>query len=194
MDNFIDVLNKIKENLCLVKGYATLLEKDIKCLPLLVKSLDDSILFLKSCSNFEFYFEIINLSKLLNNLVSKYNIILENKIPDNIYIYGDYSKLRKAFENIIENSIEATDSKKLIIRIKMFLYCGKVIVIIKDNGIGIKRGNIKKIGTPFYTTKNKAGLGCFISKLIINKHNGVIWYKSKYKKGTVVYIKLDQLF
>ena len=67
----------------------------------------------------------------------------------------------------------------------------KVVISLEDNGCGMSKDTIKKIGSAFYTTKEKGtGLGVKLSTEIIEQHDGKIKYKSKENEGTVVTIEL----
>ena len=66
-----------------------------------------------------------------------------------------------------------------------------LIIEVKDNGIGMDKDVLEKIGENFYTTKtNGTGLGVSLSKEIINLHGGSLSYKSKKNIGTTAIIKL----
>jgi len=61
----------------------------------------------------------------------------------------------------------------------------EVSLSISDNGKGISPENLKKLGTPFYTTKdNGTGLGLNISYNIMKEHQGYIEVHSTEGKGT----------
>ena len=67
---------------------------------------------------------------------------------------------------------------------------------VKDNGCGIAEEEKSKIFNPFYTTKKKGegtGLGLSVIKEIIDKHNGLIKFKSKVDQGTTFEIYLPLL-
>jgi len=132
-----------------------------------------------------------------NNLVSliKDNIKLINELDDKIIIdfktskfdillNSDSEQLSRVFFNLIKNSIESIQDKKidnidLIGKIDISLNenVERVSFIIIDNGIGfgIFADNIKDILNPYFTTKkNGTGLGLSIVNKIINDHNGKI--------------------
>ena len=70
----------------------------------------------------------------------------------------------------------------------------KLIIRIKDNGVGIPRENLNKIFTVGYTTKGVGvgtGLGLAISQKIIAKHNGEIRVNSELGVGTEFIITLN---
>ena len=66
-----------------------------------------------------------------------------------------------------------------------------VVVLIKDNGKGIEKKNLKNITTPFFTTKAKGtGLGLAICKQVVMLHKGTMRIESSPGKGTGVEITL----
>ena len=86
-------------------------------------------------------------------------------------------------------------------------YRGKIIVsahsasdrflemTLEDNGLGVKEENLKKVFTPFFTTKTSSrrgtGLGLYVIRRIITEiHNGKINFESEYKVGTRFIIEL----
>ncbi|MCF8567084.1 hypothetical protein LLE49_20405 [Alicyclobacillus tolerans] len=64
-------------------------------------------------------------------------------------------------------------------------------ILISDEGHGIAEEDLKKVGSPFFTTKvNGTGLGMMVSQQIIKNHQGVIDISSKVGHGTTVTITL----
>ena len=59
-------------------------------------------------------------------------------------------------------------------------------VYIKDDGMGIPSGNLRKIFAPFYSTKGMdgSGLGLSVTRKIVERHNGEITVESESEKGT----------
>lgn len=102
-------------------------------------------------------------------------------------VLADQSLLAEVFENIFSNAIEAMGkSKEKILNIKTEDRNGRVIVGIKDTGAGISKENLKKVGTPFFSTNVKGvGLSLYVSREVVKKHNGEISVSSKDGEGTV---------
>lgn len=105
----------------------------------------------------------------------------------------DASKIKLAFENMVENAIRYT-KKGGKIEVRIIQETGDVKVSIKDNGIGIPDAEKKDIFARFFRASNAfrkiekgSGLGLFISKGIIEKHGGQIWFESNEDKGTTFY-------
>ena len=132
-----------------------------------------------------------------NNLVSliQDNISLVNELDNTILINfktkmkdvvfnSDNEQLSRVFFNLIKNSIESIQDKKIDIS----NFKGKIDIILSDNktsidfiiidnglGFGIFADKIKNILNPYFTTKKKGtGLGLAIVNKIINDHNGSI--------------------
>ena len=67
----------------------------------------------------------------------------------------------------------------------------QVVVQVIDEGKGMPKDRLTRIGEPFYTTKEKGtGLGLMVSHKIISNHKGSISYDSEEGKGTTVEIRL----
>jgi signal transduction histidine kinase len=128
-------------------------------------------------------------------------VLLRTKTKNTIDVVKEYDpylpvincnpgQLNQVFMNILTNAIEAIEMKPRggpnEIRIKTANAQDKVIVQIKDSGVGIPKGIVEKIFDPFFTTKEVGkgtGLGLSISFGIIKKHNGHIEVSSD-EKGT----------
>ena len=146
--------------------------------------------------------EILDINILLENTLSAMKPLFKDKnattifnIQDQeIYIEGDYNRLKQVLINVFKNCFEAKrEDTKLKINIELLVEEDKVILSISDNGKGIDKESLKKIGEAFYTTKeNGTGLGICLSKEIIKKHNGSINYESNKEKGTTVKIILPK--
>ncbi len=90
----------------------------------------------------------------------------------------DFSFMMKAFYNLIDNAIKYS-SKDMPIDIKASLVKDKVEIRIKDQGLGIPEGDLKRIFDKFYRVERPqqitgTGLGLSICKGIIEAHNGQI--------------------
>ena len=113
-----------------------------------------------------------------------------NFYDDEIFILGDYDRLKQALINIVKNAIEASKVNKHV-WVSTKLSKKEVIIKVKDNGAGISKDELNHIGELFYTTKDKGtGIGISLSKEIIEAHEGKIKYESELGKGTTVIISL----
>lgn len=109
-------------------------------------------------------------------------------------ILTDKNRLKQVFINILENAIKFSEIGKRIF-IKIYENATYVIVEIKDEGIGISKEEIKRVGEKFYkinSNRSGSGLGLAISNEIINLHGGTLRLESKHGKGTKVTISLPK--
>ncbi|MBU8905284.1 sensor histidine kinase [Desertibacillus haloalkaliphilus] len=111
---------------------------------------------------------------------------------DTYEVQYDPHKLRQCLINIGKNAIEAMpDGGRL--EFNVYHDNHQVITEIKDNGIGMSNGEIKRIGTPYFTTKETGtGLGMMVVFNIIKAMNGSIRIKSKRGKGTTFFVMLPE--
>ncbi len=112
---------------------------------------------------------------------------ISNHLPE---ISADSSMLYQAFLNIFINSFQSLiKNGSIIIRAKYNF--GSIIINFIDNGEGVPEEVLKKIWTPFFTTKDTGtGLGLGIVKNIIEAHNGTIMITNEETKGANVEITL----
>lgn len=95
-------------------------------------------------------------------------------------IAGDLPRLRRVWQNIVVNVMDAAESKKSAERVRLSISTkrtGKFArVQFSDNAGGIPKSRISRIFEPFYTTKGEKnrGLGLFIARKIVTEHNGAI--------------------
>ncbi|WCN37298.1 ATP-binding protein [Aneurinibacillus uraniidurans] len=136
---------------------------------------------------------IINRSiTLVNQQAILKNIEVELDFELNIHnIQCEANHLNQVFINVLKNAIDSMEGQgKVTVRVKV----GErenVIVSVSDQGCGIPRDRIAKLGRPFYTTKEKGtGLGMMVSYNIIKNHQGDIQVESEVGKGTTFHISL----
>ncbi|WP_449622348.1 ATP-binding protein, partial [Robertmurraya sp. Marseille-Q9965] len=142
-------------------------------------------------------FQVVNISKELTKtieLMTSYtnfqNIEVRSNIEENLYISGNTDEIKQVFINILKNAIEAMNSNGKLI-ISAYAVSEKVIIEIADNGEGMTKAQLSRIGTPFYSTKEKGtGIGLTISFQIIEQLKGKIDIKSEYGVGTTFIIEL----
>jgi signal transduction histidine kinase len=120
------------------------------------------------------------------------NIQFHNKsskmIPE---VNCEENQLKQVFINVIRNAIEAMPEGGVITVETQLINHKEVCIRFIDQGCGIPNDKIKKLGEPFYTTKEKGnGLGLMVSYKIIEGHKGRIIFKSEENKGTRVEIVL----
>lgn len=144
----------------------------------------------------------INAKNLIDNIVSNLAILMELKnieiitnVDEKATFIADYKWQQEALTNILKNAIEhSKHNSRIYITVEntnLFLK-----IIIKDEGSGIDKEDLKHIFQRFYKTKNSSensiGIGLLLAKAIIEQSNGYIKVETKYGEGTsfeVKYIK-----
>lgn len=106
------------------------------------------------------------------------------------YIIGDSVAIREVVDNFIANALHYTPEGGEV-KASVEVTPQEIIVHVADTGIGISDENQKKLFTKFYrvhsglaTGSGGSGLGLYISKSIIEVHNGRIWLESKEGTGS----------
>ena len=119
----------------------------------------------------------------------KYEIIRDYPI-NSIWVEIDTDKMTQVIDNIINNAIKySPDGGKITVSMKTT--DTQMILSISDEGLGIPKKDLPKIFDRFYRVdkarsraQGGSGLGLAIAKEIIKQHNGFIWAKSEYGKGS----------
>jgi PAS domain S-box-containing protein len=144
-------------------------------------------------------FTTVELKKILQDVISLlttqaslYNVQIESQLPDeDISVECEPNQLKQLFINIIKNGIEASINGGTVSILLDRSNDEQVSILIKDNGCGISGERLKKIGEPFYSSKEKGtGLGLTVSFKIVQSHNGSIRFNSQKNVGTSVSIIL----
>lgn len=118
----------------------------------------------------------------------------ENALPQ--IIEGDRRRIGVVIDNLLANAIKYSklgSKVEVISREKG----GKIIICIKDNGLGIPQYQQDQIFQKFFRSDNSAryqeegtGLGLYIAKNIVEQSGGKIWFKSEENKGSEFYFSL----
>jgi signal transduction histidine kinase len=106
---------------------------------------------------------------------------------DAIYIKLDRTQIIRVITNLVKNAIQAIpenqQNPKIVVRITQSDQ--KVILMVQDNGAGIKESDKDRIFEPKFTTKTSGmGLGLGIIKNVIESYQGQIYFKSEQGVGT----------
>ncbi|RXT02794.1 PAS domain S-box protein [Ammoniphilus sp. CFH 90114] len=110
-----------------------------------------------------------------------------------VYIRCDVNQLKQAFINLVKNAIESMPNGGEVIIELDDRDDDYVMIIIQDQGCGIPKDIIPRLGEPFYTLKEKGtGLGLMISQKIIKDHQGSLHIESELNLGTKIKIQLPK--
>ena len=140
----------------------------------------------------------IDLSEMATQIIENQNIKGEitGNLTAGIRVQGDNFILRMVINNLIENAFKYSNDQP--IEVNLFERNNQKIIEVKDQGIGIPKEEYKNIFKKFYriqeeetrTTKG-TGLGLFIVKEAIERHNGSVWVGVNDPKGTIFRVILS---
>jgi len=134
--------------------------------------------------------EIKSTIDLFTSFTNVHNIEIQSFIEDSLYTQGKRGEIKQVLLNIIKNGVEAMGSKG-ILTIRAYNTKSIHVIEVIDNGVGMTQQQVKRIGTPFYSTKDKGtGVGLSISYNIIRNMKGSIEVESELNRGTIFTIKL----
>ncbi|MEM5017121.1 ATP-binding protein [Metabacillus indicus] len=113
---------------------------------------------------------------------------------ESFWIQGYKNHLKQVFINLIKNAIESMPDGGTVAASVKRLPDGRIQISIADDGTGLSRARLEKLGEPFYTTKEKGtGLGLTVCyKIIREEHQGDIQFESEEGQGTVVHVTLPE--
>ena len=125
----------------------------------------------------------------------KYELVRDYPITS-VWIEIDTDKMTQVIDNILNNAIKySPDGGKITVNMKTT--DDQMILSISDQGLGIPKEDLPKIFDRFYRVdkarsraQGGTGLGLAIAKEIVKQHNGFIWAKSEYGKGSTFTIVL----
>jgi two-component system, sporulation sensor kinase B len=125
----------------------------------------------------------------LVDLLSSYalltnNILIELDAKEEMYVRGSRNELNQVLLNIMKNGIEAMRAGGTL-RVGLYKREGQVHIQIEDTGIGMTSEQVNRLGTAFYSLKEKGtGIGLMVSYQLVEQMNGRIEVESIPGKGS----------
>lgn len=128
--------------------------------------------------------EVKNAVSLINSYSNIKDIRIESSIQDSLYMNGNRAELKQILVNIMKNGIEAMRDNGLL-TVRLYSNLEEIVIEIIDTGMGMTKEQIHKVGTPFYSTKDKGtGVGLTISYQLVHSMKGKVGIESERGKGT----------
>ncbi len=140
----------------------------------------------------------IDAPQLVNHVIDRFEMTTKNqdiqfkrRIPEEeITVQGDRDKLMQLMDNIVSNAVKYSPEGGTI-NVSLKQEQERLVVSVKDEGVGIPRENIPHVFDRFYRVDKArsrnlggTGLGLAIAKEIAMAHGGNIWVSSEWGKGT----------
>jgi signal transduction histidine kinase len=138
----------------------------------------------------------------LGPLVSETLVVLSARADDarvRLYAQGDATleadprRLKEALLNLVANAIEATPPEgEVVVEVRPAGDAAEIVV--RDTGRGMPAETLRRIGTPFFTTRDDGtGLGVVLARSVIAQHGGALTYESEPGNGTRVRVTLPRV-
>lgn len=145
------------------------------------------------------HYSRLPIQKILNDVISLlavesslHNVQMDSHFPEvELMLECEPNQLKQLFINLIKNAIEASKNNGTVWIGVENAGTEHICITIKDNGSGMSKDRLDKIGEPFYSSKEKGtGLGLTVSFKIVQSHKGTIHFESELGDGTTVNIVL----
>ncbi|NOU61560.1 sensor histidine kinase [Marinifilum sp. JC070] len=187
------------------RNYLERTEKSINRMITIVKDLE--VISKLESGELKLMYEKFNITDLISEVLEMQEIRAQKngiklkfvqRVDAPKFVYADKKEIFQVLNNLIVNSIKYGKDKGTTI-IEVMSMDNKVLIEVRDNGIGIESDNLPRIFERFYRVdKSRArnmggsGLGLAIVKHIIDAHNQSINVSSTYGEGTSFTFSLDK--
>lgn len=203
------VAHEIRNPLTVIRGFLQIFHKEPyipemkrEHLKLMIHELDrtetminDYLSFAKPQADKKTIIDVNDNIVFVQDIISSYatlnDVQLQVDSRNGLHIHADSEKLNQVIINLVKNAIEASVDGGVVI-IKAWAAKDTIYIQVIDHGIGLSPEQLKRIASPFYTTKEKGtGLGLMVCFRIIEAMGGRIEVESTLGKGTIFTIILQ---
>lgn len=207
------VAHEIRNPLGSIKGFASLLVRDLNDFPKLkemasfiVRGTDELNHLVTNVLNYtrplKLEWEQADLSRIIRDLIKQ--LPLDSSIPKSVSFEGqlpeqpvlfriDLQLFKGALLNLLVNAVQSMPQGGSV-KVSLCQNAEEICLTISDTGEGIPPQNIDKLFRPFFTTKIRGhGFGLAEVQRAIQAHNGIIEVQSTVGKGTTFMIKLKRV-
>jgi two-component system, sporulation sensor kinase B len=137
--------------------------------------------------------KVSNVASIMSSFATMQDVQLHHHSESGLFINANRTKLKQVIMNLIKNSIEATPNGGQVI-VRSFLDNKHVLIQVLDTGAGMTSDQLKRLGTPFYSTKEKGtGLGLMVTFRMVEAMGGQLKFRSEKGKGTVATISIPAI-
>lgn len=152
---------------------------------------------------FELDYETFNLNEIIEETMrfvshqsQERNLSIEDRVSPKLLVEADRRAIKQILINLLSNAVKfSNDGGHIQIRARRLR--SNITITIEDNGIGISKQDLKKLGKPFEQVQNQftkshkgSGLGLAISRSLTEMHGGAMKIVSQNSKGTIVSLRI----
>ncbi|MFK3958779.1 ATP-binding protein [Guptibacillus hwajinpoensis] len=205
------IAHEVRNPLTSVKGFLQLLEKKESTMPYfeiifseisrIELVLSELLTLAKPHSTLFTNVEMKGLLKQVSTLIESNALLNDVTLQTNFgdeeaFVFADPNQMKQVFINLMKNAIEAMShtGQSKYLHLSMDVDEMFISVRITDNGAGISKEDIDRLGEPFFTTKESGtGLGLSVCLKIIEQHGGELLIESEEGQGSTFEMKLPRL-
>ncbi|MEW9124415.1 MAG: HAMP domain-containing sensor histidine kinase [Thermotaleaceae bacterium] len=200
---YSDILTKGKyKNDKELADYTAIINKEANRLTFLLNDLFEMSKL--QVGKFQLTMERADINSIINKVIMNFTpaavekgLLLRKHLDSNIpKISMDAQRMEQVFYNLIENALKYTEKGE--ITVKSYQQEERIVIEIKDTGIGIPKQDIPKVWERFYRVDKSrtrktggTGLGLYVVKQIVEAHGGKIYVNSTDEKGSTFSIYLN---
>jgi two-component system sporulation sensor kinase B len=139
--------------------------------------------------------ELVYVSHVLSSYANLKNVEVLTQVEPNLSVLGDRQKFRQSILNIAKNGIEVIGEQGGVLKLGAIEHKNNVVISINDTGSGMTPDQIRRLGTPYFSNKEKGtGLGTMVAFNFIKGMNGKVEIKSQVGVGTEFNILFPRAF
>lgn len=117
--------------------------------------------------------------------VSRIQLDIPTELPP---VLADYDRLDRILSNLLSNAMKYSDPGTPVL-VRVCVQEGEIVVSVADHGPGIPPDDVPHLFQRFYRAKGERraegiGLGLYITKTLVEAHDGRIWVESEVGKGS----------
>ncbi|WP_287322868.1 HAMP domain-containing sensor histidine kinase, partial [Mesorhizobium sp.] len=124
------------------------------------------------------------------------SITVETRIPDSLTLFADRRAIKQIIINLLSNAVKFTGQRGRI-AVRARNTSSALVLTIEDNGCGIPKEALSKLGRPFEQVQNQfskshagSGLGLAISRSLAELQGGALKIRSTEGTGTIVSVRI----
>ncbi|HTV68902.1 MAG TPA: ATP-binding protein [Rhizobiaceae bacterium] len=134
--------------------------------------------------------------RVISLQAAKKSITVDTRIADDIRLYADRRAVKQIALNLLSNAVKFTgEGGHITVRARNV--ANALMLTIEDNGCGIPKEALRKLGRPFEQVQNQfskshagSGLGLAISRSLAQLHGGALKIRSNEGVGTIVSVRI----